>query len=56
MVDDLKPGVLMARSAGVRALAAGWAHRIPAIESWMREHCDAYLPTVADLERCLRQG
>lgn len=55
VVDDLKPGVVMARRAGVRAAGAGWAHRIPAIERWMREHCDAYLPTVADLERLLLQ-
>ena len=28
IVDDLKPGVLMSRAAGVRIGAAGWAHRI----------------------------
>lgn len=53
VVDDLKPGVVMARRAGVRAAGAGWAHRIPAIERWMVENCDVYLPTVADLERFL---
>ena len=56
VVDDLKPGVQMARSAGVRAAAAGWAHRIPAIETWMRANCEAYLPTVADLERFLQRA
>ncbi len=56
VVDDLKPGVLMARSAGVRAAAAGWAHSIPRIQAWMRANCEAYLPAVADLERLLQQG
>jgi HAD superfamily hydrolase (TIGR01509 family) len=53
VVDDLKPGVLMARAAGVRVVAAGWGHRIPEIEAWMRAHCEAYLPAVDDLERYL---
>ena len=56
VVDDLKPGVLMARNAGVRAAAAGWAHSIPQIQDWMRANCEAYLPSVADLERFVLEG
>jgi HAD superfamily hydrolase (TIGR01509 family) len=56
VVDDLKPGVLMAKSAGVRAAAAGWAHSIPVIQAWMAANCESYLRTVTDLERFLQQA
>lgn len=46
VVDDLKPGFDMARGAGVSFAAAGWAYDVPEIESFMRENCDFYLPTV----------
>ena len=49
VVDDLKPGYDMARGAGVHFAAAGWAYEVPEIESFMREHCDYYLKSVADL-------
>lgn len=51
ILDDLKPGILMSRATGVPAAAAGWGHRIPEIESYMRAHAMAYLPRVEDL-RC----
>ncbi|OHD20103.1 MAG: hypothetical protein A2V99_08980 [Spirochaetes bacterium RBG_16_67_19] len=46
ILDDLKPGVLMAREAGVAVAAAGWAHRIPAIREYMQSNCLAYFETV----------
>ena len=49
VVDDLKPGVLMARDAGVAFAAAGWSHRVGEIETWMRAHADAYCPRIEDL-------
>ncbi len=49
MVDDLKPGFDMARTAGVPFAAAGWAHDIEKISSFMRRHCDFYLSRVKDL-------
>jgi beta-phosphoglucomutase-like phosphatase (HAD superfamily) len=49
VVDDLKPGVLMAREAGVAFAAAGWSHRVEEIETWMRAHADAYCPRIEDL-------
>lgn len=49
VVDDLKPGVVMARRAGVSVAAAGWAHRIPRIETYMRRECLAFLERVEDL-------
>ena len=48
VVDDLKPGIVMAQAAGVDAAAAGWAHDIPAIREFMQRSCVAYLETVAD--------
>lgn len=49
MLDDLKPGYDMARACGVTFAAAGWAHDIARIESFMRTNCDLYFKTVAEL-------
>ena len=49
VVDDLKPGFDMARAAGVPFAAAGWAYDIEEISSFMRRHCDFYLPSVEAL-------
>ena len=49
VVDDLKPGVEMAREAGVAIAGAGWAYDIPRIRSYMRAMCDFYFDTVAAL-------
>ncbi|MFI5143514.1 MAG: HAD family hydrolase [Thermoanaerobaculales bacterium] len=48
VVDDLKPGIVMAQEAGVDAAAAGWAHDISSIREFMQRTCVAYFPTVAD--------
>lgn len=53
VVDDLKPGYDMARSAGVRFAAAGWAYDVPQIESFMRQNCDYYLKSIAELNELL---
>ena len=49
VVDDLKPGYDMARSAGVDFAAAGWAYDVPEIEDFMRKNCDYYLKSVEEL-------
>ena len=49
MVDDLKPGLEMARNANIKIAGAGWGHSIPEIESHMREHCDYYFKDVEKL-------
>lgn len=49
MLDDLKPGYDMAKVCGVPFAAAGWAYDIPEIETFMRESCERYFKTVADL-------
>jgi beta-phosphoglucomutase-like phosphatase (HAD superfamily) len=46
VLDDLKPGVLMAQEAGVAVAAAGWAHNIGEIREYMQAHCLAYFETV----------
>lgn len=56
VVDDLKPGVLMAQAAGVPCAAAGWGHRIPEIERYMRSSCVAYLESVEQLAAFVLQG
>ncbi len=53
VVDDLKPGYDMARGAGVDFAAAGWAYDVPEIESFMRQNCDFYLPTVEDFAKLI---
>lgn len=49
VVDDLKPGVLMAQAAGVPVVAAGWGHQIPEIRDYMQRSCMRYLRTVDEL-------
>ncbi|MFP4638313.1 MAG: HAD family hydrolase [Spirochaetaceae bacterium] len=51
VVDDLKPGVTMARTAGVAVAAAGWGHEVSSIAAQMREMCDVYLESVEQLRQ-----
>jgi beta-phosphoglucomutase-like phosphatase (HAD superfamily) len=53
IVDDLKPGVLMSRTTGVAIAAAGWSHRVPEIERYMRANARFYCATVEDLRSFL---
>ncbi len=46
VLDDLKPGLDMARSCNVAFAAAGWSHVIPEIENYMRKNSDYYFSTV----------
>ncbi len=48
VLDDLKPGIVMAQAAGVDAAGAGWAHDISSIREFMRQACVAYFGTVAE--------
>lgn len=51
MIDDLKPGLDMARAAGVPFAAAGWCFHIPENETYMRENADGYFDSVDALYR-----
>lgn len=55
IVDDLKPGVLMSQASGVAIAGAGWGHRIPQIEAYMRQNCCAYLTTVEEFAEFILQ-
>lgn len=46
VLDDLKPGLTMARSCNVEFAAAGWSHGVPEIEDYMRDNSDYYFSTV----------
>jgi phosphoglycolate phosphatase/pyrophosphatase PpaX len=48
VVDDLKPGIDMAKCAGVDAAAAGWAHGVPEIRDFMVNACVSYFERVED--------
>lgn len=53
ITDDLKPGYDMAKAAGVKFAAAGWANDIPEIESFMRANSDLYFKTVSEFKAYL---
>ena len=56
MVDDLKAGLDMAHSCGVKFAACGWGYNNPEIRSFMLKNADYYLEQVTDLERILFSG
>ncbi len=49
VVDDLRPGLEMARSCGVEFLAAGWAYEVPEIAQAFAKSGVPYLRTVQAL-------
>jgi len=49
VVDDLKPGLVMAQDAGVDFAAAGWSHRVAEIQEYMKAHAAAYCARIDDL-------
>lgn len=53
MVDDLKPGYDMARSAGVPFAAAAWAHNVKGIADFMKKNCDFFCASIDELEKIL---
>ena len=54
MIDDLKPGYDMAKSAGVDFAGVGWSNDIPEIESFMRQNCENYFKSVEELSEFLK--
>lgn len=53
VLDDLKPGLDMARSCNVDFAAAGWSHGVPEIENYMRTNSDYYFSTVEQFKEFL---
>lgn len=54
VIDDLKPGYVMARAAGVAFAAASWCFDIPANTVFMREHADYFCASVNALKEILQ--
>lgn len=50
VVDDLKPGLDMARSCNTTFAGAGWSHVIPEIKNYMKIHSDYYFSTIASFK------
>lgn len=48
VLDDLKPGVDMAKAAGVDVAAAAWSHNIPMVRAYMQANCVATFATVEE--------
>ena len=53
MVDDLKPGFVMANSCEVPFACAGWAHQNPSIIEYMSKNCNFYLSSVEELKKLI---
>ncbi len=56
VVDDLKPGYDMARSAGAHFAAAAWAYDVEEIADFMKANCDYFLKSVKDLKSLLDEN
>lgn len=50
VLDDLKPGLDMARSCNVAFAAAGWSHIIPEIKEYMKDNSDYYFSKVEEFK------
>ncbi len=53
VLDDLKPGITMAKRGGVDSAGAGWGHSIPHIRKELKVSATYYLENVRDLEKIL---
>jgi phosphoglycolate phosphatase-like HAD superfamily hydrolase len=51
VLDDLKPGLDMARSCNVTFAGAGWSHIIPEIKDFMEINSDFYFSTVESFHK-----
>lgn len=53
VLDDLKPGLLMARAAGVKFAGAGWSFDIPEIRAYLSANGDYYFDSIGELRKFL---
>lgn len=56
LVDDLLPGIKMAKDAEIKSACAGWAHDIKEIKEDIKKKCPYYLDTPKDLEKMIFEG
>ncbi len=55
VVDDLKPGIIMAKKAGVDSLGVGWSHGIKEIAHDMKKNCTYFVSSIDEFEKILFQ-
>jgi beta-phosphoglucomutase-like phosphatase (HAD superfamily) len=55
VMNDLKPGVDMAKAGGVDAAEGGWSHDIPSIRDFMKGTGVAYFATVPEFAEVILQ-
>ena len=53
VVDDLKPGYDMAKSAGVDIAAAAWAHDVKGIRDFMQANCEYFCKSPEELRKII---
>lgn len=53
MLDDLKPGLEMAKSCNVDFAAAGWSHSIPEIKKYMKKESKYYFNSVKEFNNLI---
>ena len=53
VIDDLKPGMDMAKNFGADFYAAGWSHFDEETKRFLKENADGYLERVSDLKNVL---
>ncbi|MDA3852299.1 MAG: HAD hydrolase-like protein [Spirochaetaceae bacterium] len=46
MMDDLKPGIIMAQKAGIDSLGAGWSHSIPEIQEDLSRESTVFFDSI----------
>ncbi|MDC7127142.1 MAG: HAD hydrolase-like protein [Spirochaetales bacterium] len=54
MVDDLKPGLTMAKNSGIDIAGAGWGHDVPQVREYMQEHCNYYFDSIEGLSELIK--
>ena len=50
MIDDMKHGIEMANKMNIDTIGAGWAHRIPEIENYMKNNTTFYCKDITKLK------
>jgi phosphoglycolate phosphatase/pyrophosphatase PpaX len=53
VVDDLKPGITMARNAGIASVGVGWSHQLEELKQDIRAYSTYYAETVEELEQLI---
>jgi phosphoglycolate phosphatase/pyrophosphatase PpaX len=53
LVDDLKPGFLMAKESSIDFGYASWGHKIPQIQEFMKKNATYYLNNIDDFEKTI---